>query len=492
LSCFETGGVAVKAFRSLRTLQLVTGSALLLLVVVTGVAGTAGLVLSERWTAEARRIEQLLQVAEAARGDLYRQTKEVFDFHFLADPDARGQYAAYGERIAGKVDDLGALAATAEERAAVARLTEAYAEARTNADAIMARDSGAFSEAEKLALFDTEFEAASLSAVEAAFDAAEEVFLVAKRDLERRVERVTNLALLVVVVPIGVAGALLLFARSFLQRAFVEPLSDLLRAMAAYGAGRFDHRVEERGAAEMVTLQRAISRMADEVATSRAAMVRAEKQAALGALVPVVAHNIRNPLASIRATAQVLAEATGQELHEGVRSILAAVDRLNGWLGALLSYLDPLRANRTTATLAGCADHALALLAPRLEEKALAVAREGWQSSGTAALDTDLMEQALYGLIANAVEASPRGARLRLEAGAGAGASWLAIEDEGPGLPFEPNPHAVPGPSTKAYGSGLGIPFAYKICDLHDGELRFARAAGGGARVVLSVPLSVA
>ena len=56
------------------------------------------------------------------------------------------------------------------------------------------------------------------------------------------------------------------------------------------------------------------------------------------------------------------AEATAS----GVRSILAAVDRLNGWLTSLLSYLDPAGARRQTGSLAGCADNALALLAPKL------------------------------------------------------------------------------------------------------------------------------
>ena len=105
-------------------------------------------------------------------------------------------------------------------------------------------------------------------------------------------------------------------------------------------------------------------------------------------------------------------------------------------------------------------------------------------------LDRHLIEQALYGLLANAVDASPDGARLSVAAGARDGASWLAIEDQGPGLPFEPRQGAFPGPSTKAFGSGLGIPFAFKVSELHDGALRFAEASGGGTRVTLSLPLS--
>ena len=69
----------------------------------------------------------------------------------------------------------------------------------------------------------------------------------------------------------------------------------------------------------------------------------------------------------------------------------------------------------------------------------------------------------------------------------------LTIDDQGPGLPFEPSPDgAFPGPTTKTYGSGLGIPFAYKICDLHDGQLDFTRAANGGTRATVTIPAAAA
>ena len=87
--------------RSLRSLQLAYGLALVLLVGITGVAGTVGLVLSERWSGEARRIDALLRLAEEARGD-----------HFLADPEAAGQYRAFGEALAAKLAELESLART--------------------------------------------------------------------------------------------------------------------------------------------------------------------------------------------------------------------------------------------------------------------------------------------------------------------------------------------------------------------------------------------
>ena len=74
------------------------------------------------------------------------------------------------------------------------------------------------------------------------------------------------------------------------------------------------------------------------------------------------------------------------------------------------------------------------------------------------------------------------------EAGTAGTRQWLAIADQGPGLAVTPRGDHFPGPSTKTRGSGLGIPFAYKICELHDGELSFAPGADGGTVVTVSVP----
>ncbi len=106
-------------------------------------------------------------------------------------------------------------------------------------------------------------------------------------------------------------------------------------------------------------------------------------------------------------------------------------------------------------------------------------------------LDPDLMEQALHGLLVNAVEASPEGGVVTMTMGAGSsdGATVLHIEDQGPGMSFDPRPtNLTPGPSTKPWGTGLGIPFAFKVIHAHGGDLAFAPADGGGTRVTVTLP----
>ena len=63
---------------------------------------------------------------------------------------------------------------------------------------------------------------------------------------------------------------------------------------------------------------------------------------------------------------------------------------------------------------------------------------------------------------------------------------WLVIEDRGSGISFTPKPGALqPGPSSKRYGTGLGIPFAYKVFAAHGWSLDFAALPSGGTRVTI-------
>ena len=108
----------------------------------------------------------------------------------------------------------------------------------------------------------------------------------------------------------------------------------------------------------------------------------------------------------------------------------------------------------------------------------------------TLRVDTDLMEQAIYGLLANAVDASPDRAELLITVTEDERTVTIGIRDYGPGLPFKPEPgNLEPGPSTKRFGTGLGIPIAYKICQSHGWNLGF-EVQDAGTLVRITAPES--
>ena len=288
--------------------------------------------------------------------------------------------------------------------------------------------------------------------------------------------------------PILLALGLIALARRWLRLGFVEPMREIIQGARLISIGDLGYVIPKTGVAEVADLAGTINQMAQDLAVSRERVIESEKSGALGALVPVVAHNVRNPLASIRASAQLLDHADDRgEIAEIKTAIIETVDRLGRWVSALVSYLHPLKPRPTPCQLSVVVDAALRLLGNRLEEKKLTVTRNGWDLDTGVMVDPDLMEQALYGLLSNAVDASPEGATLTVSLSAvdQTDEILLTIEDQGPGMPFDPQPSSTltPGPSTKRFGTGLGIPVAYKVCKAHGWRLAFDGGNNGGTRV---------
>ena len=475
--------------KSLKHLMLFYALGYLLLVLASGALGGAGLYLWHQSSQESLRINSMVQEIQEMRGNLYRQVKEVFDAVFLSDSDAARQYQEYQKRIELQLEKLDSIAAYNEEHQAINRLREAYNIIKAQA-ADITRARAGMSLKQKRKIFDTDLELAGFGRYEEAFNALEQLLQLQQTELQNRLATLTRLAPLLLLLPIFLAVVLLLWSKIFMQRAIVRPLSALQEAAALISHGDLSHKVPEQGAAELVTLAQTVNQMADDLATSRESLLRAEKQATLGALVPVMAHNIRNPLASIRATAQIINDSElSAELREGLSGIISTADRLERWTHSLLSYLHPLEAQRSLCRLPQLVDNVLELLKPRLAEKEIQVVRRGWGDQIEIALDVQLVEQALHGLLANAMDASPYQGKLEIRIDETAQDVRLTIADQGSGMPFTPAAGDLsPGPSTKRYGTGLGIPFAMKVCDAHGGKIEFHSYNPHGTEVRLILP----
>lgn len=476
----------VNKTQSLNDLLLRYQSAFLLLVLVSGALGGAGIYSWSRIYHESLRINSMLEGAQEMRGSLYRQMKEVFDASFLGDTEAKTQYRHYAKSVEASLAALKAKAASENEIGAIERLSEAYEQVKVRADSIM-QGLPIQGMEERRRIFDTDLELNAFNQYEAAFDAIDRLLALNRSELDTRLQRLDQLAPLLLIVPLLLAAGLLFLSRNFLRGKVITPLNQLLHATKAVTRGDLTQNVPQTGAAELATLSAAFNQMASELAASRDALVQAEKNATLSALVPVVAHNIRNPLSSIRATAQVLDEpALSAEVREGLHGIINTADRLEEWTRSLLSYLHPLEPQLSRCTLSAIADNALQLLRTKLEAKDISIVREGWQHAPEQMLDVDLFEQALHGLLGNAIEASPRGGKLTLAIAASGGHVKLTLGDQGSGFTFMPEHGSLnPGPTTKPFGTGLGIPFAMKVCEVHGGAIAFDKKSGTEVTITL-------
>ena len=478
---------------SLRRLLRLHEVAFLFLVTVTALLSGLSAYLWQQTAAESVRLNNSIYLAEQIRGELFIQIQEAIKARVLEDFEALGVYMEFSRNIDRHFNQLRQAADAREEAAAIQRLQGSYRRIQREMNKIFG-DPYAANYVVRIKLLEPEFSQAMVEDFEGSYREFKGYFNAKLQAIERRIRFWTRYAPILIPV-IFLLSVIIVFYTSYIVRnRFVNQVATITVGASAISRGDLKHRIPERGVKEIGVIAQSINQMAADLETSRNALIQQERQAALGALVPVVAHNIRNPLASIRAAAQVLDKVEDQaELRESRQAIIDTIDRLGRWVNALVSYLHPLKPALRRMPVTELLDAAVKLLQPRLAGKGLEVIQDHRGCKARVAVDPDLMEQAIYGLLANAIDASPPQGRITLGLREEADELRITIADQGPGLPFEPRPGDLePGPSTKKRGTGLGIPIAYKICQSHGWGIRFAKRRPHGTIVTLTAPMGPA
>ncbi len=474
---------------SLRRVLLVYELAFIGLVVVTGAIGGLWSYFWQQTSAESLRLNELSHTMQEIRTVLFQQIQEVALARLREDPAASDIHGRYYRQIQGGFNALRRRSSSRLEDYAVQAMQEAYGRLQDDLHAAL-EDPYFLNRIVRLRAIDQQRERSLLGGFDEACKAFEQLVSQQLATQTGRIERWTRYAPYVLPVPVVLALALLVLSRRSLSRNFVKPMRAIIRGTERMSAGELNHRLPVAGVTEVALLADSVNRLAGDLADSRDALIESERQAALGALVPVVAHNIRNPLAAIRASAQLLEHVDDRaESREIAHDMVATVDRLGRWVSALVSYLHPLKPHVRTLPASELLEAVLKLVAARCRERQVTVERRAWVTGALVEVDADLMEQALYGLLGNALEASGDGARLWVGLAATAHEVVFEIEDEAGGIPFIPESAGLePGPSTKRFGTGLGIPVAFKVCKAHGWDLEFAVIDARGTRVTLTAP----
>lgn len=479
----------MRTTKTLRDLLLVHELIFIALILLAFASGLYGIHIWDKASNESQRINLLVREIQQTRGDLYRQMKELFDSFFLQDTEALTEYNTYTQSILKHFVELQSLAVGEQEKKAITDLENNYRIFVNEAPSLFYRYQAKPDKQTQKSLY-KDIETGIFSHYEIVSKRAEDLLSLKQIELKTRLKEAKESAIAVLIIPILLAGLLLFLSRIFLKRAIVNPINAVMRATAEISAGNLHHKVPETGAAELVTLSREINKMADELQTNRDALVRTEKQAAMGLLVPMLAHNIRNPLASIRATAQVIDVPQNDiDTRESLEGIINTVDRLERWTGSLLAYLLPIKPQLKLVEFAPILEGALLPLIQKIRDKNLQISKNIGINVVDIRTDEHLLEQVFYNLILNAIDASPRNSKITISAQIIEGIFSTNILDEGAGMPFIPDPNAASaGPSTKRFGTGLGIPFAFKVCEVLSGSLLFETVKPKGTSITITLP----
>jgi len=297
---------------------------------------------------------------------------------------------------------------------------------------------------------------------------------------EGRIERAKARAVSNVLVAAGVGIVLVLLGGVFVARSFTRRLSRLSEAASRIAAGEETGRVVAAGGDELSRFAGAFNRMVDALAESRDRLVHSERMAALGKLASAIAHEIRNPLSSIRMTAEILKDEVPESGdREALQLLLNESRRLELFLEEILSLSGGVEIRPADHDVFEVAEETLTLLRSRLDHLGIEASLE--IEAGTRhRLDADRVKQVLMNLLLNGAQFAGPGGKVRVRASRdGDGGLALEVLDSGPGVPDEARDRLFePFFTTRSGGTGLGLAVSRRIAEAHGGKIEYRREEG--------------
>jgi two-component system, NtrC family, sensor histidine kinase HydH len=230
-------------------------------------------------------------------------------------------------------------------------------------------------------------------------------------------------------------------------------------------------------------------------------LVASQRMAAVGEMAAAVAHGIGNPLSSIRAVAQVamLDTAAGngpennKKISDNLQDIVQQVDRMQGRMQALLNFAKPLEPRPAAIEINSLVRDVVDALRARFSDAQVTTNLDLDANLPSVTSDVNHLEQALMGLITNALEATPSGGvvtvRTRSNSGGDGKTVQISIEDTGEGIPVENRDRVFePFFTTKPRGTGIGLPLAKKFLERNGATIMISDTAGAGTKVAITLP----
>jgi signal transduction histidine kinase len=470
------GYALVRQRATLRDLTLVAGGLLPVTLTVAEVRNTQELLVTTLESDPERRLQWLALVRQLRPASLRRTARSARQAAGLASESATVELLA---ELAQELDDVAAEAVNQEP------------DYRELFVAIEARDD-AEATALLYSLVRREREIAGrLERVQGQLDAR--ITLVA-RSMESA-ERQLIWALLVLTVgALVVSAGLTLFSYRALAR-----LSRLTDGVIAVGAGDLAQHVDISTGDEIGALAREFNRMTARLAEREERLVRSERLAGIGKFVAKVTHDIRNPLNAMGMSAEMLHEdllelvpAESRDVPlENLRTIMERLEDLHALTSEYLAFARPNDVHLEPTDLDDFIESHLEGERASAAERGVEIRLDLAYDLPAVAIDGMQLRRVLSNLLRNAVEAMPDGGTLTVRTRRVDGGAVLDIEDEGAGVdPGDVERIFDHFYTTKARGTGLGLPNALDIVVKHRGRLTCRPAPSRGSIFTVFLPAS--
>ena len=270
----------------------------------------------------------------------------------------------------------------------------------------------------------------------------------------------------------------------------LQPLRRLTAYVQAIKNGERPPRPNLRSSMEVNTLATAMEEMREEL----------EGRDYASRYVQTLTHELKSPLAAIRATAELLEENQMEPAQRKrfLESLRVESERTEHLIRQLLRLAEVERQkslrNTVPVDLKSVVEHAGDELRLAAEAKELTLAIHLPDEAVTVQGDEMLLRRAVMNLIENAIDFSPSKGCVRLDVGSEGGRVAVTVSDDGPGVPDYALPrlferfYSLKHKQTGRKGSGLGLCFVKETAELHHGSVTLENSPGGGARAVLVLP----
>jgi signal transduction histidine kinase len=221
----------------------------------------------------------------------------------------------------------------------------------------------------------------------------------------------------------------------------------------------------------------------------------ADRLSAISRLTKGVAHEVKNPLNAILMhveLARMKLAHQDYDLDPQMDTITSEIMRLDRVVKTFLDFTRPVQLNLRDMRLRDLMEEIAIFAGPQAAAAGIEIVEQIKVEDSMITVDVDLLKQAVFNIVVNAIEAMPEGGTLRFEAVLKGDDAEIRISDSGPGIPPDVKDKIYDLYfTTKSTGSGIGLAMTYRIVQLHDGTIDFTSEPGHGTTFVLRFPVSV-
>ncbi len=299
-----------------------------------------------------------------------------------------------------------------------------------------------------------------------------------------------------IIFSVFLSGAVLTaLAGLFVTRRLSRPLRSLSKGVRSISEGDYGQRVQVQGKDEVAELAESFNTMAEKLGQLQALeaeLRRRDRLSGLGEVAVGIAHEVRNPLGTIKTSAELVRKRDGVAPTDAklLGYVIDEVRRIDSLIEEFLSFAKPrppqLRAMRLTTVV----ERVATFCEPELTRHGVALVVEDDSRGAEILGDEDHLFQACLNLVLNAIDAMKDGGRLLISLRQEQGRLLLAFNDTGLGIPPELQEKIFnPFFTTKPRGTGLGLAKVFSVMESHQGRVDCRSVPGQGSVFTLILPV---